>query len=314
VLGEDRGSASIRRLEEEVRRSVRARRLLTHRSAIFHEGAYRSLYHYWQGLHWAMASLVDLGYPPDDATLAPTIDRSLECWTQPRYDRLVEDDGKSGRNASQAVRVIRGRPRRCASIQGNALLYATRLGVRDPRTRHLAELLERWQWPDGGWNCDRRPSAHVSSFMETLLSMRGLAAYGDAARSHRARSAARHAAELFLERGMFRRRSDGAVMRPDFLRLHYPVYWHYDVLAGLKGIGEVGRLSDRRCEEALDWLESRELAAGGWPVDRRYYRVSADFRGSCEYVDWGAPQPTQRNDWATTDALAVLASAGRFTA
>jgi hypothetical protein len=312
VLGEGRSDRSVRRLEEQIRKSRTVRRLLAHRAARFREGAARSLYHYWQGLHWALASLADIGYPPEDATLHPILDRALTFWTQPRYQRLVEEDGTGDRNATQGVRVIAGRPRRCASVQGNALLYATRLGGRDDRVRLLAGMIERWQWEDGGWNCDRRPEARVSSFMETLLPMRGLAAYAAAARSSRARSASRRAAELFLCRRMYRRRSDGSVMRPDFVRLHYPVYWHYDVLAGLKGIAEAGRLADPRTSDALDWLESRELPRGGWPADRQFFHVARGFEGSAEYVDWGDGDPQRANPWVTTDALGVLAAAGRL--
>ena len=314
MLGEDRETSAVRRLEEQVGRSVRVRKLLTHESARFREGTARALYHYWQGSHWVLASLADIGYPPEDPRLAPLIDRSLAFWTQPRYDRLILEDGSGNQTARDGVLVLDGRPRRCASIQGNVLLYATRLGFDNSRLGHLVELLRRWQWPDGGWNCDRRRSAHVSSFMETLQTMRGLAAYADRYGSPRANAAARRASEVFLGRRMFRRRADGAVMKPDFLRLHYPVYWHYDVLAGLKGLSEVGRIGDPRCREALDWLEGRELPQGGWPAEHPYYRVSSAFQGSCEYVGWGAVRPRLPNEWVTTDALAVLSAAGRFAA
>jgi hypothetical protein len=312
VLGEDREERRIRRLEGEIRRSRRARALLRHRHALAREPAARSLYHYWQGLHWSLASLADIGYPPGDESLGPVLDRALSYWTQPRYDRLLVDDGMGGVTAAEGVRVINGRPRRCASIQGAALLYAVRLGVDDERTRHLARLLRRWQWPDGGWNCDRTPEAHVSSFMETLQTMRGLAAFGKVQGSPSASAAARRASEVFLSRRMYRRRTDGAVMRPDFVRLHYPVYWHYDTLAGLKGICDVGRIGDPRAREALDSLEERELPGGGWSAERPYYRVSRRFEGGCEYVDWGPADRTRANPWVTTDALAVLVAAGRF--
>ena len=314
VLGEEPADLRASRLEEQVRTSPRARRLLTHQASPLRDGTSRGIYHYWQGLHWALASLADIGYPAHDPALEPALNRTLAYWTQERYDRLLPDDGTGSTIARDGVVVIRGRPRRCASIHGNALLYASRLGVNDARTRHLADLIVRWQWPDGGWNCDRDPAARVSSFMETLLTMRGLAAYAAVRRSSGARAAARRASEVFLSRRLFRRARDGKVMRPDFLRFHYPLYWHYDVLGGLKGLAEVGGLGDARCSEALDWLESRELPTGGWPADRRYYRVSGSFEGSCEYVDWGAPRRTRSNPWVTTDALYVLREAGRFAA
>ena len=48
------------------------------------------------------------------------------------------------------------RPRRHASMEGNAVYAFSRLGFADhPCTRRLVEALIAWQWPDGGWNCDR---------------------------------------------------------------------------------------------------------------------------------------------------------------
>ncbi len=259
-----------------------------------------------------LTSLADIGYPLGDGALGPFIDRAVSMWTRPAYDRAVcltsAIEGKGG----DGVPLLNGRYRRCASQQGNALLYLSRLGDPDDRAQHLAQLLERWQWEDGGWNCAKGSDAHVSSFMETLTPMRGLAAYAQRTGSARAQRAAEHAAQVFLQRGLFRRRSSGAVMRPDFLRLHYPLYWHYDVLGGLKGLAEVGLIGDSRCREALDWLEGRELLQGGWPADARYYRFSDSYEYGAEFVDWGAPSGKKPNDWVTTDALYVLAEAGRL--
>ncbi len=233
-------------------------------------------------------------------------------WTRPDYDRTVRVTAATARRPQRGVPILNGRYRRCASQQGNALLYASRLARAEEPAQHLADLLARWQWDDGGWNCSRSASAHVSSFMETLTPMRGLAAYSTATGSSKSLSAARRAAEIFLERRLFRRRKDGSVMRPRFLELHYPLYWYYDVLGGLKGMAEVGRINDPRCTEALDWLEGRELPSGGWPADGRFYHVSSAYEHGAEYVDWGAPSRTRANDWVTTDALFVLQAAGRL--
>ena len=48
------------------------------------------------------------------------------------------------------------------------------------------------------------------------------------------------AAEVFLQRRLFRRRRDGQILAPDFIRLHYPCYWHYDILGGLHALGDAG--------------------------------------------------------------------------
>ena len=314
ALGKPRTESSMRALEARVKESDRVRTLLTQGLVPHRSGQFGGVYRYWQGIHWGLLAIAELGYPPNDPTLAAIIERALSMWLLPKYDTPVQvDPSTPGRSTGEGVPLIAGRYRRCASQQGAALLYATRLGYADRRARRLSALLRRWQWPDGGWNCARSPEATTSSFMETLLPLRGLAAYAAAAGSPAARRSALHAAEVFLQRGLFRRRRDGRTMRPDFLRLHYPLYWHYDVLGGLKAMAELGVVGDPRCREALDWLESRELPAGGWPCDRRFYRVSDDYRFGCEYQEWGATNSRRPNEWVTTDALYVLRSAGRWT-
>jgi hypothetical protein len=312
ILGESPSTPVILHLQKQVRQSVRVRKLLSLQHASYREGTNRSVYHYWQGIHWVLASLAELGYPSGRPELKPLVDRALRIWLHPRYSRTSPVDAPFRGIRTDAVPVIRGRARRCASQQGNALLYATRLGFSDDRSRQLVDLLQRWQWPDGGWNCDRHPEADTSSFMETLLPMRGLAAYATVTGSPAARRAAERASEVFLQRELFRRRSNRAIIAKDFVKLHYPLYWHYDVLGGLKGMVEVGRISDRRCEAALNWLEARELPKGGWSADARYYRVSRSFSHRGEFVDWGGPNRRKPNDWVTTDALFVLREADRL--
>ncbi len=311
VQGESLERPSVQTLEREIRRSDLVHRLLTRGRQRFVPGHYGGIYRYWQGIHWALATLADIGYPDGDPALRPLLARALAMWSDSKYDRTVRTSAWATPTAGTGVPFLNGRYRRCASQQGNALLYASRLGNAEEPAGHLADLLARWQWDDGGWNCSRSPTAHVSSFMETLTPMRGLAAYGAVSGSASALAAARRASEVFLERRLFRRRRDGAVMRPGFLDLHYPLYWHYDVLGGLKGLAEAGRIGDPRCREALDWLEGRELPGGGWPADARFYHVSDAYEHGAEYVDWGAPSRGTVNDWVTTDALFVLRAADR---
>ena len=126
---------------------------------------------------------------------------------------------------------------------------------------------------------------------------RGLAAHGGVDASN----AARRAAEIFLQRRLFKRRRDGQVIHRDVTRLHYPRYWHYDILGGLRGIADVGLIHDDRCTDALDLLESKRLPDGGWPAEARFYRVSSEIALHNDYVDWGGTSTKRRNDWVTAD-------------
>lgn len=299
----------MRRLGEDIRRSPRVRALLANRDDV-RVGVYAK----WQGAHWILGALADLGYPAGDETLTPLRDRVLDTWLHDNYFREFEAQDKAGSYHRKGVPVMQGRVRRCASQQGYALLFLTELGIADERTATLAERLLHWQWPDGGWNCDREPATTMSSVHETLLPMRGLAAHAGATGTGEAGLAARRAAEVFLQRRLYKRRTDGQVFDREVARFHFPRYWHYDVLAGLRGMTDVGLIHDERCADALDLLESKQLGDGGWPAERRYYRrVSPDIGLHSDYVDWGGASVRRRNDWVTTEALAVLRAAGRIS-
>ena len=303
VLGED--GPSLVGLGERVRDSLRARALI----AGVPPG---HVYNKWHGAHWVLADLADLGYPSGAPELTAPRDRVLDHWLRPEYYSEYETNSKAGAYGKPAVPVIAGRHRRCASQQGNALRSVIRLGMADSRAGRLVERLLHWQWPDGGWNCDRNPAADTSSFMETLLPMRGLAAYATWRGDESARAGARAAAEVFLSRDLFRRRRDGNPIDPGFLKLHHPLYWHYDLLGGLVAVAELDLLGDPRCTAALDLLESKRLADGGWPAEAKHYTTSDEPRNGTTSVDWGGTSRKRMNPWVTVMALSILVKAQRL--
>jgi hypothetical protein len=95
-----------------------------------------------------------------------------------------------------------------------------------------------------------------------------------------------------------------------FLSLAFPRYWHYDVLFGLVVIAEAGLIGDRRCTDALDLVEAKRLADGGFPAETRYYR-SPRASSNASLVTWGGASRQRSNAWVTADALAALAAASR---
>ncbi|MEI6622653.1 MAG: hypothetical protein WCP28_12175 [Actinomycetes bacterium] len=106
------------------------------------------------------------------------------------------------------------RVRRCASQEGLAIWYSLELGLADGRVEELVQRLLSFQWPDGGWNCDKRPSARTSSVQETLLPLRGLVRFARELPSAELLSAIDRAAEFLLARRLLWRQHDGAPIRP----------------------------------------------------------------------------------------------------
>ena len=310
VLGEDESSRPMRELRREITRSPRVRRLLDGVEALD-----VAAYSKWQGSHWVLISLAELGHPGGDARLEPLRDQVLATWLATRYLREFTDNGRSSADRYRAaVPVSQGRYRRCGSQQGGALFAVVRLGLDDGRAAQLVERLLLWQWPDGGWNCDRRPEARSSSVHETLLPMRGLHAFATATGDRAAAAAAGRAAEVFLSRGVVHRRSAPTRLgRANWGERRDPAYWHHGLRAGLKGMAEVGALADERCARALDLLEAKRLPDGGWSAEGRWHKApTASQRTSGEHVDWGTTSTRRPNLWVTLDALSVLAAAGRL--
>lgn len=299
VLGEDPESAPLCQLQQEIRSSDRIQKLLSRRDDYGYIPPFHHAYRKWGGAHWILVSLAEIGYPPGDLSLIPMRDQVYETWLNTKH--------------LAGVSVINGRTRRCASQQGNALYASLALGLADERVERLVQLLLGWQWPDGGWNCDRSPDADTSSFWETLIPLRGLGLYARITGDAKVWAATERAADVFLKRRLFRRVCDGAIINEQFIRLHYPCYWRYDILFGLKVMAEVGFITDCRCNEALDLLVSKRLSDGGWPAEERFYRVTSEAAsGSCSPVAWGPTGKRRMNEWVTADALFVLKAAGRL--
>jgi len=312
VIGEAEDSPPLMALRQEIKGSERVRTLLAERDELGRIPPAGHPYAKWRGAHWVLVSLADIGYPAGEAELLLVRDQVLDYWLGERFTREYPAAKASKSYALKGVPVIQGRARRCASQQGNALYATLALGLADERCERLASLLMRWQWPDGGWNCDRKPGAASSSFYESLIPLRALALYAKVSGEARARIASEAAAQVFLKRRLFRRVADGSVMSTEFLSLHYPCYWHYDILFALKVMAEAGFIGDPRCGEALDRLEAKSLPGGGWPAEYKFYTLS-DTGSSAERVSWGGTGKKKMNEWVTADVLFVLKAAGRLT-
>ena len=177
----------------------------------------------------------------------------------------------------------------------------------DPRVRLLAESLMSWQWPDGGWNCDKRASGYRFSFNESLAPMWGLHEYWVATGDPATREAARRTAELFLEHRILRALATGEPIHGSFVTIHSPPFWHYDFLQALVVLGRMGLAGDPRAADALDLLEKRRLPDGRWRAGGRWWRAPGSEGSNVEMVEWGSGP----NELVTLNALRV---AGRDAA
>ena len=246
----------------------------------------------WGGAHWRLVSLVELGIPAGEPHALAALETVLDWLTGSSHRRNVP--------------VIRDLPRRCASQEGNALAVACRLGrFDDPRVELLARSLIGWQWPDGGWNCDRRPAANHSSFNESLAPMWGLHEFAVATGDEAAADAAARTAGLLLEHRVFRSHRSGEPIHPAVLDLNWPAYWHYDFLQALLMLARMGLAHDPRTDDAVSLLHERRLPDTRWRAARHWWSWPTRKGGrAAEVVDWTRNDTADR--MATLNALRVL--------
>ncbi|HTE86598.1 MAG TPA: hypothetical protein VK821_17900, partial [Dehalococcoidia bacterium] len=142
VLGQRESDSDVRRDRKQVPDGPIVSALLN-----FTSEAKADPYRKWWGIHWRLVSLADFGLRVERESVRRTIDegidRELDWIANPRSldshpklsDRLYLSD---------------------ASMEGNALYIVSRFSrAGDERARALVTKLLEWQWPDGGWNCDR---------------------------------------------------------------------------------------------------------------------------------------------------------------
>jgi hypothetical protein len=260
-------------------------------------------YQKWTGAHWRLVSLVELAIPRTHPKAVKATNQVLQWLTSKGH--------------CDGIKVINGLTRRCASQEGNALGVCSYLGIaEDPRVTQLATSLVDWQWPDGGWNCDKSSEAHHSSFGESLATLWGLIRYQQATGDSKVAKAIDKASEFFLVHRLMRSEKTGKIIKPEWLKLHYPLYWHYDILQALRVLSLKGELKDPRTHEALNIIEGKRLPNGLWAAESYYWTPRRRTRrvgnrraaSNVDIVNWGRKGP---NEMITLNALRVLKAAGR---
>lgn len=219
----------------------------TYRPGWAHED--RPFFDAWTATHFVLQQLVDLGIDPEGAPARRAVGlvRDRVRWEhdgEPYFDGEVEP-----------------------CINGIALRSAAYFGQDGGA---ISDTLARTRLPDGGWNCWAEHGATVSSFHSTICAVEGLRAWErTGAATAAAQDARRTGEEYLLERGLFRRRSDGTVPDPRMTMLSYPVRWFHDVLRGLEHFRTADR-RDPRLGEAVAVVRGKADEKGRWHLENAH--------------------------------------------
>lgn len=239
----------------------------------------------WTSSHYSLLELRNLGLDPANAAARETV-------------AMILRDHKS-RDGGVDPRVTVRRSDAC--VNGMTLNYAAWFGAPEEDLASIVDCLLAGQIADGGFNCRRGPEVRHSSMHTTLSVLEGITSYERAGHRHRLDDlvAARDSSvEFLLRHRLFRSERGGAVIRPEFLRLHHPTRWYYDILRCLDALADADVPYDPRMDEALEVLDRRRSADRRWKVNRGY-------PGETHLPPPRAGTP---NRWVTLRALRVLAA------
>jgi hypothetical protein len=180
-------------------------------------------------------------------------------------------------------------------INGNVVATGSYFGV---DMTPLVDRLLGEQLPDGGWNCEVENGATVSSFGTTINVVEGLLEHERALGGAADVAAARRRGEAYmLERRLFRRKSTGEIIDPDWLRFSFPTWYFYDVLRGLDHLRDAGDRPDERVAEAITVVEGNRDIDGRWPL-QNVHEGETHFE-----MEDGEGKPSR---WNTLRAMRVL--------
>ncbi|MFX0085426.1 MAG: hypothetical protein ACFFAU_07105 [Candidatus Hodarchaeota archaeon] len=118
--------------------------------------------------------------------------------------------------------------------------------------------------------------------------------------------------EVFLKRELYLSLSTEKYIHPDFTLLHFPYYWHYNIIFVLKVLNEGGFMMGPRCHRALEPIESKELPTGGFPAEKRCYTFIYKARTGRSVVNWGGAGRKKLNKWVHLEAFHILNTEGRL--
>jgi len=182
-------------LREEIRTSPRAKAMIAGRDKRF---VRRHMLCELARAHWTLAMLAGDCYPMGDDVAALDARSGARSWLEQLPSTWVRiEERRAKHRSAEGVPIIQGAIRRCASQQGNALYSITRwLRMKQQTAGRAADA---WQWPDGGWNCESQPSAHVRRSTNRCCRCWGsLHMRNDAERSDAAPRGRLKASEIFL--------------------------------------------------------------------------------------------------------------------
>ncbi|MCK4663900.1 MAG: hypothetical protein KAT68_13620 [Bacteroidales bacterium] len=182
-------------------------------------------------------------------------------------------------------------------ITGMFLSILCHFKIKDKRIDKLVEHLFEQQMNDGGWNCELYKGATHSSFHSTISVLEGLLEYE---KHYTLKDSINQiqliGIEFLLQHKLFRSHRTGQIVDNRMLRFSFPPRWKYDIMRGLDYAREKDLIKDKRFNDAINVLKSKQTKDGFWKLQNKHHgKVFFDME-----------KPGESSRWNTLRAIRIL--------
>ena len=218
----------------------------------------------WIATVWNIILLGELGISPSHASVATGCEYLLK--TAMSQDKSWPPKSQSGPESYPLLwePCVTGNMARTLAVFGYG---------QDPRVQLMFEFLVRTQLLDGGWNCEFGEwgeKINHSSFMSTVEPLWAFSALDRSLWPKGSKDVVDRAAEFLLVHRLYKSDRTGKVIDEEWTRLHFPLFYFYDILHGLRVLADLGYGGDERVSDALQLIKQKQLADGTWPMESTY--------------------------------------------
>ncbi len=311
VLGRSLDDKEVREAHSRTRNSSLVRRILAKRSKKGFWPPEDTFYSpKWTASVWPMMLLGEIGFNPDEG-LKNAVERFLEL-------HQLENGAFVCPSPSDVANYKKKHPRAKSArweepcLTGNMIRTFEVFGYgEDPRVKKAVKWMPEQQLEDGGWNCNY-PEKKVkhSSFMSTI---EPLWAYSEIPRAKWTRNMKRSiedGAEFLLMHRVYK--SDHHHWKhslPFATALHFPMYYYYDALHGLRVLAKLGYGDDERVRDAVHLILSKRTPDGKWLLEGDWSREpEAQQNKRKALVD--VEELWKPSKWITLNAYRALTATG----
>ena len=213
----------------------------------------------WTSTHYTLLDLRNLCLSPNNLLVKDSIDKVLK--------HNIADDGGIRLGPST-------RERSDVCVNAMFLNYASYFEAPEERLQSIVESILNEIMPDGGFNCrTSRSGARHSSLHTTISVLEGLSCYLRAGHTYKKTSiqkAITSSIEFILMHRLYLSDRTGTIIHKDFLNLHYPCRWKYDILRGMDYFQQYEVTWDDRMRPAIDQIKIKKNKDGLWNLNASY--------------------------------------------